>query len=157
MPLLPDHVPGGVEQPADPSPAQGITDITLSRAQSHAAQRSADGAMPLHWRWAPPGGAPGPQPGARLQRDPGQDGLDVVGGRLDDGRGQHVEHDLVGDEIAAGLLGRDLAAQRTGSRGLRPQQITRGDVPHTEPGCQPLALGAFAGARGASSSSLTGR
>ena len=61
--------------------------------------------------------------------------------------GQHVEHDLVGDEIAAGLIGRDLAAKLAGGAGFGPQQVTHGDVPGTGPGRQPLALRALAGAR----------
>jgi len=69
----------------------------------------------------------------------------------------HVEHDLVGDEIAAGLIGRDLAAKLAGGAGFGPQQVTRGDVPGAGPGRQPLALRALAGARRASSSSLTAR
>ena len=51
-------------------------------------------------------------------------------GRLGDGRGQHVEHDLVGDEITADLVGRDLAAKRAPGAGFGPQQVTGGDVPH---------------------------
>ena len=69
------------------------------------------------------------------------------GGRLDDGRGQHVEHDLVGDQITAGLVGRDLAAERAPGAGFGPQQVTGGDVPGAGPGRQPLALRALAGAR----------
>ena len=69
-----------------------------------------------------------------------------MGGRLDDGRGQHVEHDLVGDEITAGLVGRDLAAQRPPGSGFGPQQVTGGDVPAPGPGRQSLALRTLASA-----------
>ena len=62
-------------------------------------------------------------------------------------RGQHVEHDLVGDQITAGLAGRDLAAKPAPGAGFGPQQVTGGDVPHAGPGRQPLALRALAGAR----------
>ena len=68
------------------------------------------------------------------------------GGRLDHGRGQHVEHDLVGDQVTAALAGGDLAAERAVPAGLRAQQVTGGDVPGAGPGRQPLALGALAGA-----------
>ena len=71
-----------------------------------------------------------------------------MGGRFDDGRRQHVEHDPVGDEITAGLAGRDLAAAPGTGLGFGPQQVTGGDVPHAEPGRQPLALGALARAGG---------
>jgi len=70
------------------------------------------------------------------------------GGCLDHGRGQRAEHDLIGDEITAALVGRDLAATPAPSVAFGPQQVACGDVPHPEPGCQPLALRAFARARG---------
>ena len=59
-------------------------------------------------------------------------------------RGQHIEHDLVGHEIAAGLVGSNLAAQRSPGAGFGPQQVTGGDVPGAGPGRQPLALRALA-------------
>jgi hypothetical protein len=58
----------------------------------------------------------------------------AAGGRLDDGRGQQFEHRLVGDEIAASLVGRDLAAKPVLGVG-GPEQVTRADVPHLEPRC----------------------
>ena len=88
--------------------------------------------------------------GGGLRKGPREAVQDVpaAGGRLDDDRGQHVEHDLIGDEITAGLAGRDLAAKPASGLGLGPQQVTGGDVPHAGPGRQPLALRALAGARG---------
>ena len=88
--------------------------------------------------------------GGGLREGPREAVQDVtaVGGRLDDGRGQHVEHDLVGDQITAGLVGRDLVAQPAPGLGFGPQQVTGGDVPHPVPGRQPLALRALARARG---------
>src|SRR5215469_8111077 len=68
------------------------------------------------------------------------------GGRLDNGRGQHVEYDLVRDEIAPFLVGRDLTAARSGAPGFGPEQVTGGDVRYAEPPRQPLALRALAGA-----------
>ena len=72
----------------------------------------------------------------------------AAGGRLDHHRDQQAEHDLIGDEIAPRLAGRDLAAARGAGLGFGPQQVTGGDVPHAEPGRQPLALGALARAGG---------
>jgi hypothetical protein len=46
-----------------------------------------------------------------------------------------VEHDLVGDEVTAGLVGGDLAACGRVGPGFGSQQVTGGDVPHSEPGC----------------------
>ena len=69
----------------------------------------------------------------------------AAGGGLDDHGGQHVEHDLVGDEITASLVGRDLAPERAFSLGFGAQQVAGGDVPHAGPGRQPLALRALAG------------
>ena len=54
---------------------------------------------------------------------------------LNDGRGQRVEHDLVGNEIAAGLVGRDLAACGRAGLGFGSQQVTGGDVPYPPLGC----------------------
>jgi hypothetical protein len=59
----------------------------------------------------------------------------AASGRLDDGRGQRVEHDLIGNEITAGLVGGDLAAGDRACPGCGSQQVTGGDVPHAAPGC----------------------
>jgi len=96
----------------------------------------------------------------------GGDGLDevpretvqdvpAVVGRLGDGRGQHVEHDLVGNEITAGLMGGDLAAERALGLGLRPQQVTGGDVPAPDQAASRSPCVPLPAPGGASSSSLT--
>jgi hypothetical protein len=87
--------------------------------------------------------------GGGLREGPREAVQDVPAARgcLDHDRGQHVEHDLVGDEITAGLTGRDLAAGGRVGPGFGAQQVTRGDVPGAGPGRQPLALGALAGPR----------
>ena len=59
---------------------------------------------------------------------------------LDYRRGEHVQHDLIGNEVTAGLTGRDLAAMQAASPGLGPQQVTGGNVPGAGPHCQPLSL-----------------
>jgi len=61
-----------------------------------------------------------------------------------DRRHQHVEHDLVGDQVTAGLVGGDLTAKLGVAVGGCPQQIARRDVLGTGPGRQPFALGALA-------------
>ena len=66
--------------------------------------------------------------------------------RLDDRGVQHVQHDLVGDQVAASLAGRDLAAQPAFGLGLRPQQVAGRDVPGAGPGRQSLPLRPLAGA-----------
>ena len=80
-----------------------------------------------------------------------------MGGRLDDGRGQHVEHDMVGDEITAGLVGRDLVAQRPPGLGFGPQQVTGGDVPAPDQAASRSPCVPLPAPGGASSSSLTTR
>jgi hypothetical protein len=87
--------------------------------------------------------------GGGLRQGPREAVQDVPagGGRVDDRRGQHVEHDLVGDEVTAGLVGRDLTAEPVPGQGLGAQQVAGRDVPDAGPGRQPLALGALAGAR----------
>ena len=58
-----------------------------------------------------------------------------------------IEHDLVRDQVAAGLVGRDLVAQPSPGAHDGAQQVTGGDVPNAGAGRQPLALRALAGAR----------
>jgi len=67
------------------------------------------------------------------------------------GRGGHdgdeqVEHDLVGHQVAALLIGGDLAARRAAVAGRGPQHVPRGDVPDAEVRGKPLALGPLAAA-----------
>jgi hypothetical protein len=50
------------------------------------------------------------------------------GGRRGERRGEHAEHDLVGDQITAGLIDGDLAGQAAAGLGLGPQQLSGGDV-----------------------------
>ena len=97
-------------------------------------------------RHAEPGREAGRHGGLREgPREAVQD-VTTAGGRLDDHGGQHVDDDLVRDQVAAKLAGRDLAAEPAAGPGFGPQQVTGGDVPGTGPGRQPLALRALAGA-----------
>jgi len=68
-------------------------------------------------------------------------------GRLHDDRGQRIDHDLIRDEVAAGLAGRDLKPERPAGAHYIAQQVAGGYVPDAGPGRQPLALRALAGAR----------
>ena len=88
--------------------------------------------------------------GDGLRQRPRETVQDVAarGCRRHDDRGQHVQHYLIGNEVAAGLARRDLPAERTAGPGLGAQQVTGRDVPHAGPGREAFTLRSLPGAGG---------
>jgi hypothetical protein len=77
-----------------------------------------------------------------------QDVADATLLRVDEGVAHHVEHDLVGHQLAAVQPFLNGTAQRRAPRHVVPQQVTGGDVRDVEVGGDQRALGAFARAGG---------
>ena len=134
---VPDHVGGVVGAPAlARAVQQPPREHRLGRVQ-------VDRRVQLH---AEPGREVRGGDGLRQRAREAVQDVAARGRRLDHDRGQHVQHDPVGNQVAAGLTGRDLAAERAAGPGFGAQHVTGRDVPRAGPGREAFTLRSLPGA-----------
>jgi hypothetical protein len=117
---VPDHVGPVVGAPA-------VAGAVQQPLRQHRRRRvQVNGRVQRH---AQPDGELGRGGGLRKRAREAVQDVAAGGGRVHDDRREHVQHDLIGDEVTAGLAGRDLIAQPPARPRLRPQEVAGGDMP----------------------------